>query len=74
MKVNRNEQILECIKAYMLTHNYPPSVDEITLMVGFKSKSTTYEHLCKMKDLGMIDFDIGVSRSITVPGIKYEEV
>lgn len=72
--MERNQQILECIKAYMLTHNYPPSVEEITLMVGFKSKSTTYEHLCKMKDMGMIDFEASVSRSITVPGIKYVEV
>ena len=74
MNVNRNEQILECIKSYMLAHNYPPSVRDICEMVGIKSTSTVFAHLQQMRSAGMIDFEDTIPRTITVTGVEYREV
>lgn len=65
--------IYKAIISYIEKHGYPPTNREIMRMVGLKSTSSVYDHLLKMKELGMIETDegVGASRAIRVPGYRF---
>lgn len=67
------ERILEAIISYTEKHGYPPTVREISDMVGLKSTSSTQSHLKRMAIEGMIETDAPDSspRAIRVPGYKF---
>lgn len=67
------EKILAAIISYIEQHGYPPTVREISDMVGLKSTSSTQSHLKKMEIEGMIETDAPDSspRAIRVPGYKF---
>lgn len=66
------KKILDAIVDYMRKHSYPPTVQEITDMIGFKSKNTTRYYLQKMLKAGLIETDHpGCPRAIKVPGYMY---
>lgn len=70
------ERILESIISYIETHGYPPTVREISDMVGLKSTSSTQSHLKRMAIEGMIETDAPDSspRAIRVPGYKFMKI
>ena len=70
------ERILESIISYIEEHGYPPTVREISDMVGLKSTSSTQSHLKRMAIEGMIETDAPDSspRAIRVPGYKFVKV
>lgn len=67
------EKILAAIISYIEEHGYPPTVREISDMVGLKSTSSTQSHLIRMKADGMIETDAPdySTRAIRVPGFKF---
>ena len=67
------ERILDAIISYIEEHGYPPTVREISDMVGLKSTSSTQSHLIRMKADGMIETDAPEfsTRAIRVPGYKF---
>lgn len=68
----KNEDILNIIIDFIQEHGYPPTVEEIGDIVGFKSKNTTWNHLKQMFSAGMLETDHpGCARAIRVPGYIY---
>lgn len=67
------ERILAAIISYIEKHGYPPTVREISDIVGLKSTSSTQSHLKRMLIKGMIETDAPESspRAIRVPGYKF---
>lgn len=67
--VAKNEDILDIIIDFIKVHGYPPTVEEIGDIAGFKSKNSTWNHLKQMFSTGMIETDHpGCARAIRVPG------
>ena len=65
----KNEDILNIIIDFIQEHGYPPTVEEIGDIAGFKSKNSTWNHLKQMFSAGMIETDHpGCARAIRVPG------
>lgn len=64
-------KILDHIIEYIMTHGYPPTTREIGDMVFLRSTSSVNKHLMRMRDKGMLDFQDGQPRTITVPGYKF---
>lgn len=62
----RQEAILNYIKHYQATKNYPPSVREIGEAVGLSSTSTTHGHLARMEKKGYIRRDPTKPRTIEI--------
>lgn len=67
------KKILDAIISYIEQHGYPPTVREISDMVGLKSTSSTQSHLIRMKADGMIETDAPEfsTRAIRVPGYRF---
>ena len=60
----RQRQILAFIRDFSRDTGYPPSFREIGAHVGLKSPSTVDHHLKKLRDLGVLHYEDGKSRSI----------
>lgn len=68
----KNEDILNIIIDFIQEHGYPPTVEEIGDIAGFKSKNSTWNHLKQMFSAGMLETDHpGCARAIRVPGYIY---
>src|SRR5579863_4116597 len=53
----RQQRILEVIRAFTAEHGYPPSVREIGERVGLSSSSTIHAHLKALEKRGVISRD-----------------
>jgi repressor LexA len=51
---NRQEEILNIIKEYVVSHGYPPTVREIATKVGVNSPATIHAHLENLEIKGFI--------------------
>ena len=73
--MDRKQQILDYIVAYITAHGYPPTVREIGEGVSLRSTSTVQNHLKRMLELGMIETDAEwrSPRAIRVPGYRYSK-
>lgn len=70
--MEKNEEILNMIIGFIEKHGYPPTVEEIGIAVGYRSKCTTWFHLQQMLDAGIIETDNPSSpRAIRVPGYVF---
>ena len=68
----KNEDILNIIIDFIQEHGYPPTVEEIGDIAGFKSKNSTWNHLKQMFSAGMLETDHpGCARAIRVPRYIY---
>ncbi len=50
----RQEDILEVIKKFIVSHGYPPTVREIGATLSLNSPATTHFHLSRLEDKGYI--------------------
>lgn len=66
-----HEKILKYVIAYMLDHDYPPTVREIAEGVGYSSTSTVFCHLQNMRNMHLVDYVGDSPRTIRVPGYHY---
>ena len=60
----RQAQIYEVIKSFLMEKGYPPSVREIGKIVGLKSSSTVHGYLAKLEEAGKIVRDPTKPRAI----------
>lgn len=65
------QRIIEYAADYMIKNGYPPTVRDITAGLGYKSTSTVFEKLVKMRQDGIINYIDGSPRTLTVPGCCY---
>ncbi len=63
-KSNRQQEVLEFIRATVATRGYPPSVREIGLALGLSSPSTVHSHLSGLVKAGLIRRDATKPRAI----------
>lgn len=63
--------ILDFVIAFMLEHDYPPTVREIAEGVGYASTATVFYHLMNMRKVHLIDYNGDSPRTIRVPGYHY---
>lgn len=61
---NKQREIYEFMKRYILDKGYPPSVREICEAVGLKSTSTVHGHLERLEKKGLIKRDPTKPRAI----------
>lgn len=62
----KQKEILEFVDKEVREKGYPPSVREICKAIGFKSTSTVYNHLEKLKKMGYIHKDPSKPRAIKI--------
>ncbi len=62
----RQKEIFQFIKAFLLEKGYPPSVREIGEAVGLKSSSTVHCYLSRLEASGMIKRDPTKPRAIDI--------
>ena len=65
------QRIIDYAAEYMVKNGYPPTVRDITAGLGYKSTSTVFEKLGKMRQDGIINYIDGSPRTLTVPGCCY---
>ena len=63
---DRQKEIFQFIKAFLLEKGYPPSVREIGEAVGLKSSSTVHSYLSRLEANGMIKRDPTKPRAIDI--------
>lgn len=61
---NRQQQILDFLRAHQRDHAYPPTVREIGQAVGLSSSSTVQNHLNSLEARGYIRRDPAKSRTV----------
>lgn len=62
----RQQEIFQYIKTFLLEKGYPPSVREIGKAVGLKSSSTVHGYLAKLENGGLIKRDPTKPRAIDI--------
>ncbi len=54
MRIDRRQQIVECIEEYSKQHGFPPTVRELCRMTGLSSTSSVHKYLVELKEQGVI--------------------
>ena len=54
MRIDRKQQIVECIEEYSRQHGFPPTVRELCRMTGLSSTSSVHKYLVELKEQGVI--------------------
>ncbi|MED4749971.1 transcriptional regulator [Brevibacillus choshinensis] len=62
----KQRNVLDAIMEFTKNNKYPPTMRELSDMVGLKSVSTLYTHLEKLKVHGLITWEPSSPRTITV--------
>ena len=66
----RQQQVLDVIRAYIEDTGYPPTRADIARELGFKSANAAEEHLKALARKGAIEMVAGASRGIRLPGVE----
>lgn len=61
---DRQKEILDYIKSFIVSHGYPPTVREIGEALGLSSPATTYTHINNLADKGFIRKNGSKNRAI----------
>lgn len=64
---DRQQRILDFIRAHLEENGYPPTFREIAANVGLKSPSSVDHQLKRLRELGVLQYEEGHFRSITLP-------
>jgi len=70
----RQDEVLECIRAYIISTGFPPTRAEIARELGFKSPNAAEEHIKALARKGAIEIMPGASRGIRVPDMHEENL
>ena len=63
---NRQKEILDLIKSYIVDYGFPPTRVEISKILGFKSANAAEQHLRAIEKKGYIQIMSGASRGIVL--------
>ncbi len=61
---NKQLQILNFLKEYMVSHGYPPTIREICKAIGTSSPATVHAHLHNLQKKGVIRMEQAKNRAI----------
>ncbi len=64
---NRQQQVLDVVRAHIENTGYPPTRADIARELGFKSANAAEEHLKALARKGAIEIIAGASRGIRLP-------
>ncbi len=64
----KQEEVLTCVKKFIVEHGYPPSVREIGAGLGLSSPATVHAHLTQLELKGAIKKTASKFRTIEVVG------
>ena len=70
----RQKTVYECIKSFIASHGYGPTVREVCSELGLRSPSTVHVHLNALEEKGLITRDPLKSRSIALVEQDVEEL
>ncbi len=62
----RQRDVLRCIVSWTEEHGYPPTLAELATELGLKNRMTVHQHLSALKKKGMLNWEPGLNRSLTV--------
>lgn len=68
----RQNQVLNYISGYLQTHNYPPTIREVSEFLGISVKGA-YDHIKALQKKGRIRFNNKRSRTIELVGQESDE-
>lgn len=54
MRIDRRQQIVECIEEYSRQHGFPPTVRELCRMTGLSSTSSVHKYIVVLKEEGVL--------------------
>ncbi|ECD6517334.1 transcriptional regulator [Salmonella enterica subsp. enterica] len=60
----KEKEIIQAIQVWVDKKKSPPSMRELTKLVSFKSTSTTFEYLTRMRNKGLITWDKSSPRTL----------
>ena len=63
----KQQRIYDFIRTFLRQQGYPPSLREISQAVGVRSPSTVKYHLDRLRQAGVIQWDGGKTRSLSLP-------
>ena len=66
----KQDQVLACIRQYIVDTGYPPTRADIACSLGFKSPNAAEEHLKALARKGAIEITAGTSRGIRIPDME----
>ena len=58
--------VLECIRDFIKKHHYPPTIPEISRILGLRSKGTVSVHLRALRDQGLLTWQPACERTFVV--------
>lgn len=61
---DKEREILVCIKEFIASYGYPPTIREICKIKNYSSTSTIHSYINKLIDKGFIKRDVSLNRSI----------
>ncbi|ECT1022508.1 LexA family transcriptional regulator [Salmonella enterica] len=67
---DRQQQTLDLLISFRKEHGFPPTVQEIAEMQGYRSHNAAAEHLRALERKGVITRERGISRGIYVKALK----
>ena len=62
---DRQQAVLDVVRAYASEHGYPPTVREIGATLGLTSSSTVHSHLAALERAGIVERDPTKPRALT---------
>lgn len=72
LTTDRQQRILDAIRAFTAERGYPPSVREIGERVGLSSSSTVQSHLKTLERRGLLKRDPTKPRALTTAGSEHD--
>lgn len=66
MLTDSQKHLYTIIKEFVIQFGYSPSIRELCELYGVSSPATMLYHLRKLRELGIIDFQDGKSRTIVL--------
>jgi hypothetical protein len=67
----RRRDLYGAIVSFWREHGYAPAIRDLMCRTDYTSTSVVRSNLHKLRDLGLIDFDAGINRSIIVIGAEW---
>lgn len=69
----RQQEVLDLVADYIADHGFPPTIYELSGLMGCRSPHAANDHLRALQRKGAITITPGVSRGITITGQSVED-
>lgn len=69
----RQQEVLDLVADYIADHGFPPTIYELSGLMGCRSPNAENDHLRALQRKGAITITPGVSRGITITGQSVED-